>query len=151
LEEGGWSLINTGSPSLVFADAATSVAKEYALTHPPVNPLQPPPPAARGVKSYKVPGALCAVKSEGITAAAGWVDAPVLTNASGASFTFPGVDLQPGDTLDVVAANQDCVTPPAGQTALKTLVMKYNYPSTPPNANPKGMKWILIGDYLSGG
>jgi hypothetical protein len=140
----GWLVyLTTGSPSLVIADAATSVVKEYDLNHPGPNILAPQPPAARQSQHYKVDGALCAVKSEGRDVAAGWVSAPIFVNDAGQSFTFPGVDLVEGDSLDIQANNTGCKAPPQGQSLLDHVHMIFEYPQVPPTVSPTAMKYFL--------
>jgi hypothetical protein len=147
----GWLVfVATGSPTLVLADASTNVTKAYSLTHPPPNPLMPLPPANRAVRTYIVPGALCAGRSDAVTAAAGWVDAPVFTDENGFKHTFPGIDLAKGDIVEITAENQECPAPPPGQLALKRLTLKYDYPSISPAPNQGAMKYFMVGAYVSG-
>jgi len=145
----GWLVfLGTGSPSLVLADAATSVVKSYELTHPPANPLQPAPPANRGTKDFRVSGALCMVRVDADNSlAAGFVDAPVFQN-EGKTFTWPAVDLQPGDILTVDAAGKECPKVPSGQTLLSNAKMKYSYETNQPTTTTTAMKYFLVGKFM---
>ncbi|MPV69494.1 hypothetical protein [Burkholderia sp. BE17] len=144
----GWLVFfSTGSPSIVLADAATSIATEYKLTHPKPNPMSVAPSPERGVKHYTTQNALCSVLSTDGTVAAGWVDAPSFSDPNGRVSVFPGVDLVDGDFLDIQAANspKDCPAPPAGQTRPSHFKMKYSYSSVSPGTQTTAMKYVLVG------
>ncbi|WP_141727496.1 hypothetical protein [Burkholderia seminalis] len=147
----GWLVfLSTGSPSIVLADAATSVAKEYKLTHPQPNPMTVAPSPERGVKHYTVRNALCSVQSTDDMVAAGWVDPPSFSDPNGKVSIFPGVDLVEGDLLDVQAKNdtKDCPAPPNGQTRPSSFKMKYSYSAVAPGTQATTIKYVLTGSIV---
>ncbi|MGY8527595.1 hypothetical protein [Paracidovorax citrulli] len=140
--------VTTGSPSLVIADAATNLAKNFELTRPPPNPLQPAPPADRGRRTFRIAEGLCSVLlEENNFVTVGWVTPPVLISSDGGSSTFPGVDLVQGDILEIDVMNKlaDCPAPPKGQSRPSKVRMTYEYSQLIPTAQPGAMTIALIG------
>lgn len=142
----GWLLYVGGTdPALVIADAATSIAKKYAIQAPPSNPLQPTLQSARESKTYIADGALCAVVSDKNIVTAAWVNPPVMRDRkTEQNTTFPNVDLVKGDIL-VVSSSDECPDVPKDQRKVKNIKLTYSYSNTYPGSTTI-MKYFFVGN-----
>jgi hypothetical protein len=124
----GWLMYMGGvDPVLILADAATSTATYIDLAQKQQSkapiPVEAPPP--RGQIAWSATAAECIVGGDNNAIVIGFVTPPSLTNlATNESFTFPAVDLRPGDTV-VTTSNDSCPDVPAGQTKYKKARILY--------------------------
>lgn len=143
----GWLIfVATGAPVLVLVDAARSMPRQYALTRPPVNPLQAPPPSSREQKLYRVEAALCAVGDGAGNLVAGWVDPPsFVETATKVVSEYPIIDVFENDVVEFAVENTGCPLPPPGQAQLTSVRMKYGHSNAVPAASPTAMKYFVTG------
>jgi hypothetical protein len=144
--EGFLTFLATDDPVLVVIDVTTNLATQLSLKHQGDAVPAPPPPPARGHKTYSVE-VDCIVQQKGKTTYAGSKKAPVLTDkSSGKVFTFPEVDLLDGDGLAVTAVREckELNDPAKGSVALKSSTFSFEYSKVVPGGASL-LKYWLVG------
>lgn len=141
----GWLVFVKGNPDFMGVLANGIEVKDHPLEEPPVTMGEAPKP--RKVKHYEST-AFCAV-ALGSRVTAGWVEAPVLIDkSSGEKFTYPTVDLQNNDTIEVKTSDQ-CAGPQKKELSLASAKLKFEYSSTVPGVGATNMKYFVVGSLIS--
>jgi hypothetical protein len=145
--EGTLTFLTTGDPVLVIVDTTAGVAAEMHMSKTEAAALPSSGQsnnAPRSPLSYNAnPDCVIEYKDQ---VWAGWKDSPVLSDLSGKNFTFPRVNLSPGDLIHLHARQcSEMDNPSTGVHAVADAVLSYQTDNIVPVEKASTIVYFLVG------
>lgn len=140
---GFFVFLGTGDPLLVFVAVADALQHPVATKRSPV-PL-PPPPAERGTITF-TSAVACIVQRQNEVHAGLLANTAMKNEKTGQTGSFPDVDLQIGDIVDLTAPYCPSWNDPSQGAESKTSArMIYTGSTTIPGEGPNRIRYVLSG------